>query len=109
MEQKSVRTAGAYVLLKNMTIPFVIGPTKDHQALAVIRLGGHRENNESAWQCAEREVYEESQLRISHLVPSTSSSRNNNLFCRILIIVIVESILRCLWHVEYNPSICLLI
>ncbi len=52
-------TAGAYVLLDGR-FPFIVGPTPDGDRLAVVRLGGHREAGESPWQCAAREVMEES-------------------------------------------------
>ncbi|MCC7370753.1 MAG: NUDIX domain-containing protein [Chloroflexi bacterium] len=48
---------------------FMVGPTPAGDRLAVIRLGGHREGNESAWDCAAREVLEESGLTISPRVP----------------------------------------
>jgi ADP-ribose pyrophosphatase YjhB (NUDIX family) len=38
----------------------------------VIRLGGHRVEHENGWQCAVREVYEETNLRIYPLTPSTT-------------------------------------
>jgi 8-oxo-dGTP pyrophosphatase MutT (NUDIX family) len=63
-----VATAGAYVLLDGR-FPFMIGPTRDGDRLAVVRLGGHREAGESPWQCAAREVLEESGLTIQAVAP----------------------------------------
>lgn len=63
-----VDKAGAYVLV-NHVMPFVMGPTPDHSALAIARLGGHREGQETAWECARREVFEESRMRIAHCTP----------------------------------------
>lgn len=64
----SIRTAGAYMVLDGR-FPFMVGPTPAGDRVAVIRLGGHRERSESAWECAAREVREESGLRISPRVP----------------------------------------
>ncbi len=58
-----VITAGAYVLI-NGGLLFVIGPTPTGQRLAIVRLGGHCEAGETAWQCAAREVAEEASLVI---------------------------------------------
>lgn len=51
-------------------MPFQMGPTPDESALAIVWLGGHREANETAWECVQREVFEESQMRVTPLVPS---------------------------------------
>ncbi|EFH81562.1 hypothetical protein [Ktedonobacter racemifer] len=56
-------TAGVYVNVAGY-FPFLVGPTKSGQALAVFRLGGHREGQETGWECAAREAYEEASLRI---------------------------------------------
>lgn len=61
-------TAGAYVLL-NGRFPFMVGPTEQGDALAVVRLGGHCEPGETSWDCAAREVYEEASLQIRPLAP----------------------------------------
>jgi hypothetical protein len=66
-----VVTAGAYVRSGNL-YPFMIGPTSAGDQLAIVRLGGHRETGESAWQCAAREVREEASLTISPLRPPTT-------------------------------------
>jgi hypothetical protein len=66
-----VEKAGAFVLTNN-TMAFMMGPTPDHSELAIVRLGGHREGTETAWECAQREVFEESQMRITPLTPSIS-------------------------------------
>ncbi|MDG5471268.1 NUDIX domain-containing protein [Jeotgalibacillus sp. ET6] len=65
----NVRTSGAYVLYNGLFI-FQVGPTKKGDRLGVVRLGGHRENNETAWETAKREVFEEAQINI-HLIDST--------------------------------------
>lgn len=49
--------------------PFAIGTQPYNGRIPVVRLGGHREEHETGWQCAEREVYEETNLRIKPLTP----------------------------------------
>jgi hypothetical protein len=61
--------AGAFVLC-NQKMVFVMGPTGDRSALAIVRLGGHREDHETVWDCARREVFEESRMRITPLQPA---------------------------------------
>ena len=71
IQNARVNTAGAYVCLNGFYL-FAIGIQPHDGHIPVIRLGGHREENETGWQCAEREVYEESNLRIKPLVPKTT-------------------------------------
>lgn len=59
----NVRTSGAYVLYKGLFV-FQVGPTKEGDKLGVVRLGGHTEDNETAWDTAKREVFEEAQVEI---------------------------------------------
>lgn len=66
-----VMTAGAYVWLDGKT-PFMVGPTPDGNRLAVVRLGGHREDGESPWQCAAREVWEEAGITVVPVPPPAS-------------------------------------
>ena len=63
-----ITTAGAYVLLEGR-FAFMVGPTPRSDGLAVVRLGGHGEAGETAWECAAREVREEASLRIRPLTP----------------------------------------
>lgn len=67
MEER-VTTAGAYVIIDGH-IPFAVGPTPVGEALAVIRLGGHRERGESSLACAMRELWEEARLAIEPMQP----------------------------------------
>ena len=62
---KNTSTAGAYVLYSGYFL-FMFGFAKDNKDnhLGVVRLGGHREQGETAIQCAVREVKEESSLDI---------------------------------------------
>ena len=61
-----INTAGAYVLINGLYL-FTIGIKLHNGQIPVIRLGGHREENETGWQCAEREVFEEANLQIEPL------------------------------------------
>src|SRR5688572_5914342 len=64
----AVATAGAYVVVDGR-FAFAVGPTPDGEGLAVYRLGGHREAGETPWQCTERELLEETGLRIAPVAP----------------------------------------
>ena len=66
--ERRVVTAGAYVAIHGL-VPFVVGPTKAGDRLGVVRPGGHREPEESGWECAAREVLEEASLHIDPLLP----------------------------------------
>lgn len=66
-----VNTAGAFVSINGL-YPFAIGLKSHNGHIPIVRLGGHREENETGWQCAMREVYEESGLKIRQLIPPTT-------------------------------------
>ncbi|PGV52423.1 DNA mismatch repair protein MutT [Bacillus cereus] len=75
---RDVRTSGAYVLYNNLFI-FQVGPTRKGDRLGVVRLGGHKENNETAVETAKREVKEEAAIDINILSsPSTYYKENWN-------------------------------
>ena len=59
-----VKTSGAYVLYQGLFV-FQVGPTKDADQLGVVRLGGHKEFEETALETASREVYEEASMKIT--------------------------------------------
>jgi hypothetical protein len=63
MDTKHVRTSGAYILYNGL-FPFQVGPTRRGDKLGVVRLGGHREANETALETTIREVFEESSMKI---------------------------------------------
>lgn len=67
----NIKTSGAYVLYKGLFI-FQVGPTREGDKLGVVRLGGHRENNETALETAKREVFEEAQVEIDSFNPNTT-------------------------------------
>ncbi len=63
-----INTAGAYVCVQGL-YPFALGSRPNQGRIPVIRLGGHREQGETGWQCAQREVLEEAGLSIQPLAP----------------------------------------
>lgn len=66
-----INTAGAYIRLHGSWL-FTIGMRTHNEHIPVVRVGGHREEGESGWQCAAREAYEETGLRITPLAaPAT--------------------------------------
>lgn len=67
----NARTCGAYVLYNGLFL-FQVGPTKEGDKLGVVRLGGHREGKEAAWETAKREVFEEAQVEITAFNPNTT-------------------------------------
>jgi 8-oxo-dGTP pyrophosphatase MutT (NUDIX family) len=78
MNTNHVRTSGAYVLYNGL-FPFQVGPTRKGDKLGVVRLGGHRERDETAAETAVREVLEESSMKINIVSsPITFFKRNWN-------------------------------
>ena len=71
IQNARINTAGAYVRIHGL-YPFAIGTQLYNGHIPVFRLGGHREEHETGWQCAVREVYEETNLRIRPLIPQTT-------------------------------------
>jgi 8-oxo-dGTP pyrophosphatase MutT (NUDIX family) len=64
-------TAGVYVNVAGF-FPFQVGPTQRGDTLGVVRLGGHRKAEETGWECAAREAFEEASLRVTpHHPPAT--------------------------------------
>ncbi|PRT05025.1 NUDIX hydrolase [Bacillus wiedmannii] len=75
---KNVRTSGVYVIYKNLFV-FQVGPTNKGDTLGVVRLGGHKEDEETAVETAKREVREEATIDITILSsPSTYYKQNWN-------------------------------
>lgn len=71
IQSARINTAGAYVCISGLYL-FSIGIQPFNGHIPIIRLGGHRDKHETGWQCAEREVYEEANLRIKPLLPQTT-------------------------------------
>lgn len=67
MDQR-VLTAGSFVRCEGRWV-FAVGPTASGDRLGIVRLGGHREEGETPWQCARREAQEEASVQICHLLP----------------------------------------
>ena len=67
LQNARINTAGAYVWL-NDSFLFAIGIRPHNGCIPIVRLGGHREEHETSWQCAVREVYEEANLHIQPLL-----------------------------------------
>lgn len=61
---QDVKTSGAYVLYRGLFI-FQVGPTEEADKLGVVRLGGHKEFEETALETARREVFEEASMKIT--------------------------------------------
>lgn len=68
LQRAQVNTAGAYVCINGLH-PFAIGARPHNGMTPVVRLGGHREGDETGWQCAVREVFEETTLQIKPKIP----------------------------------------
>lgn len=60
---KQVNTAGAFILFNGLFV-FMVGPNRKDD-LCVVRLGGHRENNETAEECLKREIEEEASINVT--------------------------------------------
>jgi hypothetical protein len=67
----NVNTAGAYISIHGRYL-FALGARLHQGCIPLIRIGGHREGAETGWQCAAREAYEETNLRIRPLVSLTT-------------------------------------
>ena len=67
-KDEQIKTAGAYVLLNGQFL-FTLGWIPHNGNYPVVRLGGHREANETGWECAAREVAEEAGIQIRPVLP----------------------------------------
>jgi len=75
LQNARVDTAGAYISIDGYYL-FAIGIKPHNGHIPIVRLGGHREGNETGWRCAVREVYEETNLQIQPLLPLTTYVSN---------------------------------
>jgi 8-oxo-dGTP pyrophosphatase MutT (NUDIX family) len=71
IEGARINTAGAYICIDGLYL-FTIGIKPHKGRIPVVRLGGHQEENETGWQCAAREVFEEANLRIEPILSQTT-------------------------------------
>jgi 8-oxo-dGTP pyrophosphatase MutT (NUDIX family) len=71
IQSARINTAGAYVRVNGLYL-FMIGIKPHDNRTPIVRLGGHREENETGWQCAVREVFEEANLQIEPLLPQAT-------------------------------------
>lgn len=69
IQNAPIHTAGAYVCIEGLYL-FTIGIRPYQGRIPVVRLGGHREGQETGWQCAAREVFEEANLVIKPVSPT---------------------------------------
>jgi 8-oxo-dGTP pyrophosphatase MutT (NUDIX family) len=68
LQDARINTAGAYICIDGYYV-FAIGIQPHNGHIPVVRLGGHREEHETGWGCAVREVCEEANLHIQPLSP----------------------------------------
>lgn len=71
IQKARINTAGAYVCINGFYV-FALGIRPHNGYIPVVRLGGHRQENETAWQCAIREVHEEANVQIRPVLPTST-------------------------------------
>ena len=71
IQKAKINTAGAYVCVNGL-YPFAIGTQLHNGHIPVFRLGGHRVEHETGWQCTMREVYEETSMQLRPITPATT-------------------------------------
>jgi ADP-ribose pyrophosphatase YjhB (NUDIX family) len=71
IQNARINTAGAYVSVNGLYL-FTIGIKPHNGNIPVVRIGGHQEGNETGWQRAMREVFEETNLQIKPLFPQST-------------------------------------
>jgi 8-oxo-dGTP pyrophosphatase MutT (NUDIX family) len=71
IQNARVNITGAYVCLHGLYL-FAIRIQPHNGHIPIVRLGGHRKEHETGWQCAVPEVYEEANLQIKPLLPQTT-------------------------------------
>jgi hypothetical protein len=71
IQSAAIGTAGAFIMIEDLFL-FGIGAKLHHGRIPIYRLGGHREAGESPWECAMREIHEETHLELTAQKPSTT-------------------------------------
>jgi hypothetical protein len=71
LQHAKINTAGAYVCIDKLYL-FVIGTKLHNDNIPIVRIGGHREENETGWQCAMREVFEETNVQLKPYFPPST-------------------------------------
>jgi len=66
-----INTAGAYIYVNGLYL-FAIGIKPHNECIPVVRVGGHQEGCETAWECAQREALEETNLNIRPQFPEST-------------------------------------
>ncbi len=69
LQKGSISAAGAYIRINGLYL-FAVGAQPHNGRTPVYRLGGHLEALETGWECAEREVQEETGLQIEPITPT---------------------------------------
>lgn len=64
----TINTAGAYITVNGLYL-FALGADLHDGRIPVYRIGGHRQEDETAWECVLREASEETGLHIRPLEP----------------------------------------
>jgi 8-oxo-dGTP pyrophosphatase MutT (NUDIX family) len=68
LQNARINTAGAFIRMDGCYL-FAIGIHLHNGCIPIVRVGGHREGNETGWGCAAREVYEETGLIVAPCNP----------------------------------------
>jgi len=73
----NITKAGVYLKVKGLYV-FALGTKLFNGRIPIFRLGGHREQWESPWQCAKHEVKEETSLSATPINPTLSYMANGD-------------------------------
>lgn len=71
LSKAEISVAGAYVSIQGLYL-FALGSILQKGRIPVYRIGGHRQTGETAWECAARETFEETNLYIRPIDPGVT-------------------------------------